>query len=185
MADPIALWRAEHAYFNRLLLLLGQQVDVFRTGQRPNYDLMIDIITYLRDFTDKVHHPREDVAFVRLAKHRPDMDLTLARLVQEHRVIANAGENLHRLLTEILGGAVIRRTETEVAAATYLVYYGNHIAREEEVVLDRAAKALTAEDWEAVKNAVPAISDPLSADSLLTHYQELRRHLAREAGEGP
>ena len=185
MADPITLWRAEHAYFNRLLLLLGQQVDVFRTGQRPNYDLMIDIITYLRDFTDKVHHPREDVAFVRLAKHLPDMDLTLARLVQEHRVIANAGENLQRLLTEILGGAVIRRAETEMAAATYLVYYGNHIAREEEVVLDRAAEHLTPEDWEAVKNAVPAMRDPLSGDGLPTHYQELRRHLAREASERP
>jgi hemerythrin-like domain-containing protein len=185
LADPISMWHAEHAYFNRLLNLLREQVEVFHSGQRPNYELMIDIISYLRDFTDRVHHPREDVAFARLAKHLPDMDLTLARLVQEHRIIAHAGDNLHRLLTDILGGAVIRRAETEVAAATYLVYYGNHIAREEEVVLDRAAEMLTAEDWEAVKNAVPAMRDPLAGDGLLTHYQELRRHLAREARERP
>ena len=184
MANPIAAWRAEHAYFKQLLDLLRKQVDVFHTGERPNYELMIDIIAYLKDYSDKVHHPREDVAFVRLAKHLPDMDLALARLVQEHRLIAHAGKALHQLLTEILGGAVVRRAETEVAAATYLVYYGNHIAKEEEAVLSRAAEALTAEDWEAVKNAVPASRDPLSGDSFETHYQELRRHIARETHSG-
>jgi hypothetical protein len=33
------------------------------------------------------------------------------------------------------------------------VYYGNHIAKEEEDVLTRAAGFLTAEDWDAVRRA--------------------------------
>ena len=37
--------------------------------------------------------------------------------------------------TPILGGAVVPRAELEAAAASYLVYYGNHIAKEEEDVL--------------------------------------------------
>ena len=61
----------------------------------------------------------------------------------------------------IVGGAVVPRAEVEVAAATYLVYYGNHIAKEEEDVLTRAAKELTPEDWEAVRDAVPPGIDPL------------------------
>ena len=181
MPDPIAAWHAEHAYFKQLLDLLHKQVDAFHTGKRPNYELMLDIISYLQDYTDKVHHPREDVAFARLAMHRPDIDLVLARLCQEHRVIAHAGATLRRLLTEILGGAVIARAETEAAAATYLVYYGNHIAKEEEELLSGAAQALTPEDWEAVKHAVPAGRDPLLGDRPEERYQELRRQIAREA----
>jgi len=179
--EPIAAWHNEHVYFNRLLSLLQREVDVFHTGERPNYQLMLDIISYLCDYSDKFHHPREDVAFTRLAKRCPDMALALARLGQEHRVIARAGETLTRLLNEILGDAMVRRAEVEMAAATYLVYYGNHIAKEEEDVLTRAAQALTPDDWEAVKTAVPAGRDPLFGTDPDERYRELRRQIALEA----
>ena len=91
MADPINAWHAEHGYFNRLLGLLQKEIDFFHGAKQPNYELMLDIISYLRDYTDKFHHPREDAAFARLAKRCPDMELELARLGQEHRVIAHAG----------------------------------------------------------------------------------------------
>lgn len=180
MPNPVAAWHTEHVYFNWLLELLHEQLDVFHTGERPNYELMLDIVSYLREFSDRFHHPREDVAFARLAKHCPDMELQLARLGQEHRVVANAGERLLTLLNAILGGAIVQRAEVEVAAATYLVYYGNHIAKEEEDVLGRAASALTPEDWEAVRTAVPGVQDPLFGDNPDGRYRELRRQIARE-----
>ena len=181
MTDPVAAWHAEHAYFNQLLRLLHKQVDVFHTGERPNYELMLDIISYLRDYSDQYHHPREDVAFARLAKRCPDMAPALARLGQEHRVIARAGETLKELLTAILGEAVVPLAQVEAAAATYLVYYGNHIAKEEEDVLTRAARVLTPEDWEAVRTAVPPAHDPLFGDRPEERYRELRRQIALEA----
>lgn len=179
--DPVIAWHAEHVYFYQLLGLLHKQIDLFHSGGQPNYELMQDIITYLRDYSDRIHHPREDVAFERLAKRCPDLELMLARLGQEHRVIAHAGETLRELIQAVIGGAVIRRAELEVAAATYLVYYGNHIAKEEEDVLARAAKELTDEDWDAVRNAVPVIRDPLFGRDADEHYRELRRQIALEA----
>lgn len=181
MTDPIAAWHAEHVYFKRLLDLLHKQVDVFPTGQRPNYELMLDILHYLRHYTDQFHHPREDVAFARLAQHCPDMKLTLDRLAQEHRVIARAGETLIKYLEEATAEAVIPLAEVEVAAATYLVYYGNHIAKEEEDVLSRAAQVLTVDDWEAVRAAVPVGHDPLFGDHPEERYREVRRQIALEA----
>jgi hemerythrin-like domain-containing protein len=71
-----------------------------------------------------------------------------------------------------------------VAAATYLVYYGNHIAKEEEDFISRAAQSLTPEDWEAVRSAAPAGHDPLFGDRPEARYQELRRQIAREAKSG-
>jgi len=181
ITSPIAAWRAEHVYFKRLLDLLHKQVDVFPTGQRPNYELMLDILHYLRHYTDQFHHPREDVAFARLARHCPDMKLTLDRLTQEHRVIARAGTTLLKYLEEATAEAVIPLSAIEVAAATYLVYYGNHIAKEEEDVLSRAAQVLTADDWEAVRAAVPVGHDPLFGDHPEERYREVRRQIALEA----
>jgi hemerythrin-like domain-containing protein len=181
MTDAMTAWHAEHAYFRQLLDLLHKQVDVFHTGKRPNYQLMFDIISYLQEYSDQVHHPREDVAYARLAKHCPAIELTLARFRQEHRVIAHVGKTLLNLLNEILSDAVVQRAELEVAAATYLVYYRNHIAKEEQDFVSRAAQALTAEDWEAVRSAVPADRDPLFGDRPEERYRELRRQIAREA----
>ncbi|MEO8008522.1 MAG: hemerythrin domain-containing protein [Betaproteobacteria bacterium] len=184
MANPIDFWHAEHAYFKQLLDLLHKQIDLFQTGKQPRYELMLDIISYLTEYSDKYHHPREDVAFARMANYFPNMELVLARLRQEHRLIAHLGKTLSKLLNEILGGAVIPRAQVEVAAATYLVYYGNHIAKEEEEILTRAARALTPEDWEAVRTAVPSSQDPLFGDHPEARYQELRRQIAREAQPG-
>lgn len=181
MANPIEAWHQEHMYFARLLELLQQEVDRFSTGESPNYDLMLDIIAYLRDYSDQYHHPREDEAFRRLAKRCPDRELPLARLLQEHRVIAHAGENLRKLLEEVKADAVVPRAEIEVAAATYLVYYGNHIAKEEEDILPRAAKALTEADWLAVKDAAPAGQDPLFGKNPQARFRELRHRIAVEA----
>ncbi len=181
MADPIAAWHAEHRYFGRLLALLHKEVDVFHLGGQPNYELMLDIVSYLREYTDQVHHPREDIAYAHLARHRPDLGLVLERLKQEHRVIARAGDTLRSLLQAIVGGAVLPRAELETAAATYLVYYGNHIAKEEEDVLSRAALSLTSDEWEDMRSAVPSINDPMGHRGDGQRYRELRRQIAMEA----
>lgn len=101
----------------------------FHTAKRPNYQLMLDIISYLQDYSDEVHHPREDVAYARLAKRCPAIELTLVRFGQEHRVIAHAGKSLLNLLNEILGGTIALRAELETAAATYLESTGTILPR--------------------------------------------------------
>jgi hemerythrin-like domain-containing protein len=181
MTDPVAAWHAEHAYFNQLLRLLRKQADIFHTGEQPNYELMLDIIAYLREYCDRFHHPREDVAFACLAKRCPEMELPLARLRQEHRVIARAGEKFQDLLVAALDGVVVSVADVETAAATYLVYYRDHIAKEDEGVLSRAARVLTPEDWEAVRTAVPAARDPVFGDHPEERYRELRRQIALES----
>jgi hemerythrin-like domain-containing protein len=157
MATPIVAWHQEHVHFNQLLALIQRELDRFHGGEDPDYQLMLDVIRYLRDYGDRFHHPREDEAFRRLLAHCPDRELPIARLLQEHRVIAHAGERLRELLEQAANDAIVERGEIEVAAATYLVYYGNHIAREEEDILPRAARHLTADDWRAVKAAAPSV----------------------------
>lgn len=179
--DAVGAWHTEHVYFSRLLDLLQEQVDVFHANGRPDYELMLDVVSYLREYSDRFHHPREDVAFARLVKHCPEMELPLARLVQEHRVIAHAGDTLLNQFNAVLGGEVVPRAAIETAAATYLVYYRAHLASEEADVLTRAAQVLTPEDWKAVKEAVPAGRDPLFGDRPRERYRELRRRVAFEA----
>ena len=181
MAEPIAAWHADHVNFARLLNLLERQLIAFHAGAEPDYALMLDIVHYLRHYPDRFHHPREDVAFARLVEREVAMKLPIARRLQEHRVIAEAGEEFLRLLQGVVDGALIARSAVETAAATYLVYYRDHLAAEELEVIPRAAQLFTSSDWAAVAAAAPGGFDPLFGEAFEARYRELRRQIALEA----
>jgi hemerythrin-like domain-containing protein len=155
MADPIAVWHSDHVRFARLLDQLEGEVARFHAGEPPDYDRMHDIVQWLREYSDTAHHPREDAAFERMAAREPSLRLQINRLMQEHRVIAHAGQALLELLDGAAGGATLPRADIEAAAATYLVYYRSHMAAEESQILPRAAQLLGDADWAAVAAAVP------------------------------
>jgi len=185
MADPVAVWHAEHMRFASLLDFIEQQMAAFHAGQDPDYELLRDVVYYLHHYADRYHHPREDVAFERLVKRDPALSVPINRLLQEHRVLDSAGRTLLELLDDILGDVVHERTAVEAAAATYLVYYRHHLNVEEDEILPRAARLLGPADWAAVATAVPAVPDPLFGDAVAERYHELRRRLTAQAGTAP
>ena len=183
MSDSIALWQAEHRHFARLLDLLERQVVAFHADDGPNYQLMLDVVSYLRYFPDRYHHAREDVAFARLAKRDPELKPLIERLLQEHRVLAAAGTELLKYLEQVVDDVVIERAKVEAAAATYLVYYRRHLALEDRDIVPRAEQLLTSQDWEAVVAAIPPGPDPLFGEDFEPRYRELRRQIALAAPE--
>jgi hemerythrin-like domain-containing protein len=178
--NPVSAWHEEHAYFIRLLLVLQEEIDTLYTGETPNFQLVLDIVGYLRDYSDQVHHPREDEAFKRLVRRSPELRPTLTRLQQEHRVIAQAGDRLRDLVEEAAADTVVPLADIEAAAATYIVYYRNHIAAEEQEVLPVAALELSEADWMAAKDAAPIRSPVVGADAE-DRFRTLRRRIAAHA----
>lgn len=181
MADQIAQWHAEHVRFSRLLDLLDAQVAAFHDGEQPDYSVMLDIVAYLSEYADHAHHPREDAAFARLTERDPSLRVPINRLLQEHRVIKVAGEELVEHLDDVRADAMVQRSTVEAAAAQYLAYYRHHLATEEREILPRAQRLLTAQDWAQVAEAVPAVADPLFGDAPSEDYRELRQLLAERA----
>jgi hemerythrin-like domain-containing protein len=179
-ADPLARWHADHRNFARVLDLIELQVDAFRAERRPDYELMQSIVYYLRHYPDRFHHPREDVAFARMVERDPTLQLPIARRMQEHAVIAAAGDELLARLEEVIGGGVVERSTLEIAIATYLVYYRHHLTAEERFVIPRAVEVLDSADWAAVA-AIPTEPDPLFGADSDTRYRELRRQVSVEA----
>lgn len=177
MADPVAVWHAEHMRFASLLDFIEQQMAQFHAGEGPDYERLRDVVYYLHHYADRYHHPREDVAFERMVKRDPGLRFPINRLRKEHRVLDSAGRTLLKYLDDILEDVVHERAAVEAAAATYAVYYRQHLAVEEGEILPRAAKTLGPADWAAVATAVPSVPDPLFGDDVAERYRELRRRL--------
>lgn len=177
MSNAIAAWHAEHVRFARMLELLEAEVANFHDEGSPDYDLMLDVVSYLHDYADRYHHPREDLAFACLLRHDPDLKPQVNRLLQEHRVIGRTGEELLGLLKEVLGDAFVSREALEAAAGTYLAYYRNHLNTEERDILPLAAKLLDDGDWAKVTVAMPSAADPLFDAQIHERYRALRARL--------
>jgi len=181
MSASIAYWRAEHSNFAHLLDLLEKNLVAFHTDSPPDYDLLIDIVGYLRHFPDRYHHPREDIAFACLAKRDAAMKPMLERLRTEHRQIAAAGDKLQGLLAAASEDALASRQEIESTAQAYLAAYRQHIATEDVNVLPHAGALLTDDDWAEVARAIPMGVDPLFGAGADEAYRELRRRIVLES----
>ena len=184
MAKQIATWKSEHANFLRLLDLLDAEIRVFHQGERPNYDLMLDILYYLIHYPDHFHHPKEDVAMERLLKREPGSRPLASELALEHKVIAESGNVLFEQLQGVVSGAVMPRTAVEGPAATYAAYYRQHMAREEADLFLRTERVLKPSDWAAVEKAVPTEKDPLFGQRTEERYAALHRQIVAAAGIG-
>ena len=184
MAEQIATWKAEHANFLRLLDLLDAEVRLFHQGERPNYDLMLDILYYLIRYPDQFHHPKEDAAMERLLRLEPGSRQLASELALEHKVIAESGNVLFEQLQGVVSGTVMPRAAVEGPAATYAAYYRQHMAREEADLFLRVEQVLKPSDWAAVEEAVPTEKDPLFGQRTEERYEALHRQIVIAAGIG-
>lgn len=181
VADLIAMWHAEHAGFARLLDVLDEQMTQFHDDGPVAFGVMQDIVSYLSEYADRFHHPREDAAFACLVLRDPTLSLPINRLLQEHRAIAWAGREFVNHLNEVTAGGIVDRARIEAAAALYLNYYRHHLATEERDILPRAASLLTAQDRRSVTSAVTPGPDPLFGPKPDERYRELRALLDDKA----
>ena len=180
--DAIRMWHDEHARFSRLIDFLDTQMMAFHEGGHPNYELMRDVVYYLQHYADRYHHPREDVAFELILKREPALAPVIKRLMHEHRVINTVSAKLYKYLEDILEDAFIARETVEAVAATYIVYYRNHIDSEETDILPQAAQLMKEEDWAKVAAAIPSAPDPLFGKDVSARYRDLHVQVAREMG---
>ena len=183
MSDPIALWHAEHTNFTTLLDLLEDQLDRFHRGEPPDYELMLDIMFYMTHYPDVLHHPKEDLAFAKLAEREPTTRPTVDGLTEQHGRLKRDGNALVVALDDIVNGSITSREHIEAPGRAYIAAFRSHMDTEEAEILPLAAKLLHDEDWAAIGAAMLQIDDPLFGKNSEARYATLRRHIARRARE--
>lgn len=181
MRNPITSWHQEHVNFGHLIDLLERQLDLFHTGEAPNYELMLDVMYYMTHYPDVFHHPREDLAFARLRDRDQAMAELVAELTRQHVELRHHGESLVAMLDDIVNGAIRSRDELESVARRYVAGFRGHIRLEESQVLPQAAKILGEGDWAAIDANLAAGDDPLFGSSVVKRYAGLAEQIRREA----
>src|SRR5512135_9394 len=184
MFSQIQTLHKEHSNFAKLLDLLEARLSWTPSGEEPDYALMLDVMEYMTHYPDRFHHPREDLAFRRLQRRRPDTRSVVEELERQHAAIAASGLRLVEQLEAATKGTASPPEALAKSAKTYIAALRANIQLEETELFPIAAELLQPDDWLLIDAAFHFREDPLFGSALQERYRALHRHIAREVGCG-
>ena len=129
-----------------MLDLLQREAGHIRNGEKPDYELIHDIMRYMTVYSDAVHHPKEDLLYGAMRAEQPALGAGLERVEPEHREIAELGEALRNDVEAVASGAAVTRDCMVADTNDYVQLLQRHMAWEEEDLFRRADALVKAED---------------------------------------
>lgn len=177
MSNLVEQIHHDHVNVAKILDLIEKEVDRARNEQMPNLDLLEDAMRYMINYSDLVHHPKEDAMFARLMDKEPDVADQVQVLREEHETLARLSADFLEIVKAAESGEFIRREEVIKRGVEYVETLRSHMDAEEVGLLKRARASLTADDLEEIDAAYASARDPLMEDSLKQEYAALYRSL--------
>jgi hemerythrin-like domain-containing protein len=184
MREQIRAWKEEHRKFEKLLMLIEGELDVFRTGAQPHYPLLLDAVLYMTQYPVRFHDPKEDLAWRIVVDRLPSSARLVDSLHRQHALVARSGNDLRRLGDSLMANVYLPRAQVERAARGYIDAFRIQLGMEERLMLPLAQGLLSEDDWAGLRARFQARGDAASGTTMRRRYRALHRQIAREAGCG-
>lgn len=140
LADILSDLHEDHRNMSVMLDLLMRETEHIRDGDKPDFELIHDIMRYMTVYSDAVHHPKEDILYAAMKSRRPELAEGLERVEPEHEEIAKLGEALRNDVEAIASGAAVTREHIIADAIDYVQRLRKHIDWEERDLFRRAER---------------------------------------------
>jgi hemerythrin-like domain-containing protein len=170
----------DHRRLAHLLALLAAMLDRFHDGTEPDYELMCEVLEYMVDYADQVHHPSEDLIFERLLSTPGQGHDVLRRLMHQHDALAQLNRRFKESLEGIVHEEVLPREEVEQQGRQLLATLREHMRLEDEEAFPIAAEALTGADWAELQAQAPTTEDPVFGKADPERFRALYGQLQAE-----
>ena len=182
MPQSLRNLQLEHESLGRLLDIMDEWIGDFGESQAPDYQLLQVIADYLLSYPDEVHHPKEDLIFLKLQHRDSDAASKLTQLLNEHRELREITQEFAAIVGDSTGPAASRHEQALQATRKLVDCYRHHIEMEEEHFFPTAESILTKADWAEIDSAFSERTDPLLFEAE-TKYKNLRAKISRISKE--
>ncbi len=145
LADILSDLRQDHRNMASMLDLLEREAGRIEGGDKPDYELIHDIMRYMTVYSDAVHHPKEDVLYSAMQAERPELADGLELVEPEHEELARLGENLRNDIEAIASGTAVTRDRVLKDTRSYVGRLRDHMNWEEGDLFKRADTLVEAE----------------------------------------
>ena len=183
MSYLIEVLRQEHCNIERLLCVLERELTVFDRGDRPNYEIVLAVIDYFKDYPDSCHHPKEDMIFEKLEARDPVAAATIGDLDSEHREGARRLRRVAKAVERVLSDHDLLRQTVDGIIRDFINHERQHMAMEERVLFPAALNVLCPEDWADIALKMADREDPFYLPAFEQKFNRLRRNILKMEGE--
>ncbi|CZF79135.1 hemerythrin domain-containing protein [Grimontia marina] len=169
----VASIHRDHRNISRLLKLLSKKLTAIQQERPVNYSLIKDTVSYLQEYAEKYHHPKEDLIYHYYLQHYPDSE-GVARLDDEHEALAGLTAEFADTVDMILMDAVIPLDLFADKLNRFVGCQKEHLDLEEKTILPVLEQTLTTEDWEYLQTQWEEEDiDPLFGEQVADRFKEL------------
>lgn len=177
MSNLVEQIHQDHVNVSKVLDLIEQEVERARDEEMPDLELLQDAMRYMVNYSDLIHHPKEDSMFDRLVQKEPDVAKQVEVLRQEHQTLAELSGAFLEIVKAAESGEFILREEVIKRGTEYVEFLRSHMDAEEVDLLKRASASLSDQDLEEINAQYATVRDPLMEASLNQEYAALYRSL--------
>lgn len=179
IASLMSELRTDHRNMVLLLGLLEAEADRFSEGGEPDYDLLQSVMTYVADYPDAVHHPREDQLYRHLKSLHPDIDDSLERVESDHKNLEHAGTRLREQIDALTTGHSTDRETLFNGLQKYAQHLRKHMYWEEQELFSLADEMSEQSIVETKKLGGESALDPLFGSQVDRKFKRLLNRIQR------
>lgn len=169
----------EHQNIEKLLLVLEHELEVFDRSGRPDYEILLSIIQYFKDYPESCHHPKEDMIFAKLNARDPAAAKTVGDVEAEHEIEAKRLRSFARAVDSVLADQEFLRESFHIAVQEFIEHQRRHLEKEERLLFPAAIKALQREDWAEIDARLSDRKDPLFDAVVEEKFHDLQETILR------
>ena len=170
----------DHRHLTHLLDLLDRLQNMFHEGTEPDYELMCEMLEYMENYADQVHHPTEDLIFERMRSYGNQHRSVLDVLSKQHEILGEINRQFRESLEGIVHEEVLRRDLVEAHGRDLVETLRQHLNLEETEAFPLARELLTEQDWEELEKQAVKDTDPVFGDRDPARFQVLYQHLMEQ-----
>lgn len=173
MNDLIDQIKYDHISMSKVLNLIEREIGMLADDQDPDYFLLVDSMRYMVNYSDTVHHVKEDAIFERLSEIAPEVDDVIQEIRQQHQSLALLSTQLYDIVDNASLGQIVSKENISRLGGEYVASLRRHMSIEEGNLLRKARECLSAEDMNLVEQQYAESRDPLLSNSLEKEYNKL------------
>ena len=179
MTYIIEVLRQEHRNIESLLCVLERELSVFDRGDRPDYEVVLAVIDYFKDYPDSCHHPKEDMIVEKLKARDPVAVATIGDLAGEHQEGTRRLRRVAQAVERVLNDQDLLRQNVDNIIRDFINHERQHMTKEERVVFPAALNALRPEDWADIALKLADRYDPFYQPGFEEKFNKLRRNILK------
>ncbi|TKF22992.1 hemerythrin domain-containing protein [Vibrio genomosp. F6] len=175
--------RREHGYMVRLLAILSTKLKQLNNDQPINYSLVKEVVDYLANHSEKIHHPKEDVLYHYYQEHYGHQQ-EIENLESQHVTLSEKTHEFLGVVEMILQDAVVPREVFTKQLQEFITDQHEHLDFEEKKIIPLINRAFTTKDWQQVEALwEQEDNDPVFGETIADRYLQLAERVRQTERE--